>query len=71
VDTLIGIAIVAAVFLILGLVALIRCDKAAIPQIVRYLSPFNHPDLQVPTPPVRSLNGRSAARSQRRRRVKR
>ncbi len=32
--TLIGIGIVAFVFLVLGLVALIRCDQAAIPETV-------------------------------------
>ena len=43
--TLIGIGTVAVVFLVLGLVALIRCDRADIPETVRALSRLlGHPD---------------------------
>ena len=45
--TLVGIGMVATavVFLVLGLVALIRCARAAIPETVRALSSWlSHPD---------------------------
>jgi hypothetical protein len=58
-DTLIGIGVVAAALLILGLVALIRCDRAAIPDVLRALSRFvGHPDHQPPRSPVRQARGR-------------
>jgi hypothetical protein len=61
-NMLIGIGVVAAVFLILGLVALIRCDPDAIPDVLRALSRFvGHPDHQVPKPPA--LPPASAKRS--------
>lgn len=52
--TLVVIAILAMtfVFLVLGLVALIRCDQAAIPETIRALSSWlGHGTRPVPLPP--------------------
>ena len=53
-DTLIGIGILAAVILVLGVIAILRCDPADIADVLRALSRFvGHPDHQPPARPVR------------------
>jgi hypothetical protein len=48
----IGALALAAVILVLGLVALIRCDRSAIPDVLRALSRFiGHPDHRIPDQP--------------------
>jgi hypothetical protein len=63
--SLIGVAILAGVFLIVSLVALIPCDQSDIPEIVRALSPFTG-HRQVPGQPARQrrrLGARTGAPS--------
>jgi hypothetical protein len=48
----IGILAFATVMLVIGAVALIRCDRSAIPDVLRALSRFvGHPDHQVSAQP--------------------
>jgi hypothetical protein len=56
--TIVGLALT-GVILILGLVAILRCDRADIADVLRALSRFvGHPDHQVSAQPVRAVRGR-------------